>query len=145
MDDSAGSSVEISPAQCRELLATQSVGRVAFVTPDGPRIVPVNFALVDGSVEFRTSPYSAMALTAPGSVVAFEVDELDASTRSGWSVVVVGACERALDKSDSTFTPQGIPVTTPWAGGQRPLVLRIDAADITGRRVGHGEWHQPDA
>ena len=145
MDDSVGSSVELSSAQCRELLAAQSVGRVAFVTARGPRIVPLNYTFREESVEFRTSPYSEMALNAPGTVVAFEVDELDPTTRSGWSVVVTGECRHVLDDEDPTAgLPEGSR-TTPWAGGHRPLVLRIHPSDLSGRRVGHAESQDPGA
>ncbi|WP_110239659.1 pyridoxamine 5'-phosphate oxidase family protein [Nocardioides gilvus] len=151
MDASRDSSVELSFEECRELLLTQSVGRVAFSSPDGVRIVPVNFALRDGSVEFRTTSYSELATHAPGTRVAFEVDQLDPAHRSGWSVIVTGDCERVLEHSGSTLSgstrsgsaPGGD--ADPWAGGRRQLVLRLHAHQMTGRRVGGGEWDHPPA
>lgn len=150
MDDARGSSLELTAEQCRALLTSQAVGRVAFVTPQGPRIVPVNYGVHDDVVEFRTTSYSELALHAPGTPVAFEVDELDPSTRSGWSVVVAGHCERALDDVDPTLAGSGSghreeTGATPWAGGRRPLVLRVALDEVTGRRVGQGEWHHADA
>ena len=148
MDDSTGSSTELSSTQCHELLATQTVGRIAFATSQGPRIVPVNFDLREGCIELHTTSYSELAVSAPDTTVAFEVDELDTQSRSGWSVVVVGTCQRVLDEellapsSPPGAAPSG---SSPWAGGRRPLTLRIRPTQLTGRRVGHGEWHHPEA
>lgn len=145
MDDRRDPPVELSFEECRELLDTQSVGRVAFVGPDGVRIVPVNFTLRDGAVEFRTTSYSELATHAPGTRVAFEVDELDPVHRSGWSVIVTGDCDRVVEESGSTHTPPVPSGAEPWAGGRRTLVLRLELHQVTGRRVGGGEWEHPHA
>lgn len=143
MDASRGSSVELSFEECRSLLLTQSVGRVAFVGPEGVRIVPVNFSVRDGAVEFRTTSYSELATHAPGTQVAFEVDQLDPVHRSGWSVIVTGECDRVLEQTGATATPSTPPDVEPWVGGRRSLVLRLHAHRVTGRRVGGGEWEHP--
>lgn len=143
MDARQDASVELSVEECRELLITQRVGRVAFAHPDGIRIVPVNFVVRDGAIEFRTVSYSELAAFAPGSRIAFEVDELDPAQRRGWSVVVEGECVRDLERFGSTSTRPEPVGDTPWAGGRRPLALRLDADRITGRRVGGGEWGHP--
>lgn len=142
--DQVGSAVELSREECWSLLATKPVGRVAFVAPDGPRIVPVNYVLRDGRVEFRTTSYSELATHAPGHPVAFEVDDLDTEHSAGWSVLVTGLCERVMEEFGSVFTSPGETAATPWAGGRRPMVLRIEASHVTGRHVGPGESHHPD-
>ena len=40
--------------ECLHLLATQSVGRLAVATPEGPLVVPVNFVLDGESIVFRS-------------------------------------------------------------------------------------------
>ena len=50
-----GRLVVIDLDECHELLRSQVVGRLAFVTPEGPDVVPVNYALVDGSLHVRTA------------------------------------------------------------------------------------------
>lgn len=143
-DAQVGSAVELSTDECWRLLATQQVGRLAYALPEGPRIVPVNFVLREQGVELRTTSYSELATHAPGHPVAFEVDELDAEHRSGWSVVVTGRCERVLEEPDSVFSAPAEGSTTPWAGGRRPMVLRIEVDRVSGRRVGAGGWHHPE-
>jgi len=133
---------ELSLDECRALLRGDVVGRVAFTTPHGPRIVPVNYTVQDGVLEIRTTSYSELATNAPGATVAFEIDHLDRELRSGWSVVVLGLCERALDPSAAVFDPP-VDLPAPWAGGNRPLLLRITAQDVTGRRVGAEDWAHP--
>ena len=79
------------------LLSTIPVGRVVFTVGALPAIVPVAFAVHDGAVVMRTSPESRLAKAAPGGVLAFEIDDIDAETRTGWSVVVMGVATVVAD------------------------------------------------
>jgi len=134
--------VELSVAECRDLLATDSVGRVAFVTPSGPRIIPVNYVLAGDALELRTTAYSELATYAPGTEIAFEIDQLDSERRRGWSVVAHGVCER-VDAPHSGSLHRDGPLPEPWAGGVRPLLLRLPWRELTGRRVGGVHWPHP--
>lgn len=134
--------VELTPRECTELLGDDVVGRVAFVTPHGPRIVPVNYVLREGVLEMRTTSYSELATYAPGTMVAFEIDHLDRQHQRGWSVVVHGECERVVDQSAAVFDQPG-DGAEPWAGGTRPMLLRVHPAEVTGRRVGGTHWPHP--
>ena len=133
--------VVLSDAECRDLLETDVVGRVAFVTPAGPRIVPVNYALHDEAIEMRTTAYSELAVYAPGHEIAFEIDQLDAERRRGWSVVAHGVCERIEEPQAPGWHPPAGP--EPWAGGVRQLWLRLPWRELTGRRVGGVHWPHP--
>ena len=55
-----GEIVEMTAEECLELLHGGVVGRVAMCTPMGPRIVPVNYAMYDDAIVFRTIPYSEL-------------------------------------------------------------------------------------
>lgn len=134
--------VELGAAECRELMGTDTVGRVAFVTPAGPRIVPVNFVVVGEAIEFRTTAYSELATYAPDAEVAFEVDHLDRDHHRGWSVIAHGTCER-LDDPDETKHRTPEQDTKPWAGGHRTMWLRLEWSELTGRRVGGSHWPHP--
>ena len=70
---------EISRARCEELLASRTVGRVAWNSPDGPQLLPVTYAMVKDQVVFRTSPYGVLSQLVRPCQVVFEVDELDHS------------------------------------------------------------------
>ena len=125
--------IELSVQECLDRLATEVFGRLAFTTPGGPRIVPVNYVLIDDNVVFRTTPYSEVATHAMGKAVAFEVDQVDYGRQIGWSVVVHGTLEEVdltdLEDQPSAWVPQ------PWAGGVRNLHVRVRGQMLTGRRL----------
>ena len=77
---------ELDPRTCRELLEGAEIGRVAVCTPDGPQILPVNYVVDGASVVFRTAPYGVLGRHAWHGRIAFEVDDVDVASRSGWSV-----------------------------------------------------------
>lgn len=134
--------VDLTAEECLDLLGTDVVGRLAFNTPRGPSIVPVNYTVRQDLVEVRTTSYSELATYAPGARVAFEVDHLDREHRRGWSVVVHGTCERVVDESGAVFEhPGGEP--EPWAGGHRTMILHVPTTEVTGRRVGGSHWPHP--
>jgi uncharacterized protein len=128
-------SIELSRAECLQLLEQKSVGRVAFQAADGLRIFPVNYVVHDERIVFRTLPYGVIARSIRLSDVAFEVDDLDEELRSGWSVLAVGRCERLEDPSELAGIRQsGLP--QPWADGTRELYFAIRWKGLSGRRLG---------
>jgi nitroimidazol reductase NimA-like FMN-containing flavoprotein (pyridoxamine 5'-phosphate oxidase superfamily) len=130
--------MEMSPEECMDLLHAGVVGRVAFSLPDGPRILPVNYAMNRGTVVVRTSPYSELGMHGWKIALAFEVDQIDYESHLGWSVVVSGRGsvvedDDELDEIAATWPPR------PWASGSRNLHLRITPLRVTGRRLGE-DW-----
>ncbi|MFD6327938.1 DUF1918 domain-containing protein, partial [Streptomyces sp. NPDC058442] len=49
---------DLTPQECRTLLSTHGVGRIAVTTPQGPAVVPVNYEVVGDTIAFRTAPDS---------------------------------------------------------------------------------------
>ena len=131
--DQGGRVQELEPAECRQLLESMSVGRLGYCTDRGPRIVPMNYALVGDSLTFRTGPTTEASWHAVFHDIAFEVDCIDVVRHTGWSVLVVGEATlleaASLRMLDLTQTPQ------PWADGERSIVAQLSLACITGRRV----------
>ncbi|MFI5689970.1 helix-turn-helix domain-containing protein [Streptomyces sp. NPDC051636] len=124
---------ELSAQECRDLLSTHGVGRLAVATGTGPLIVPVNYGVVEGAIVFRTDPHATPA-QASGSQVAFEVDRIDGAFSQGWSVLVRGSASAVTDADDVRRLEEHA-YSTPWAGGQRDLWIRIEPLTITGRRI----------
>jgi nitroimidazol reductase NimA-like FMN-containing flavoprotein (pyridoxamine 5'-phosphate oxidase superfamily) len=62
------------------------VGRVGLCSPLGPRIIPLNYAVISDSIVWRTSPYSELALHGGNRELAVEVDHIDYQRRQAWSV-----------------------------------------------------------
>jgi len=124
----------LTAAECEELLRTSEVGRVAVCSPDGPHIVPVNYKVDDGTLVFRTSPYSVVGTHARDAVIALEIDDVDVEHEAGWSVVARGRAVAVTDPDEvaAIRTAWGSP---PWAAGTRTLYLRIGRPELTGRRL----------
>ncbi|MGW5129089.1 pyridoxamine 5'-phosphate oxidase family protein [Streptomyces sp. NPDC004069] len=124
---------DLGPDECRALLSTHGVGRVALTGPDGPAVLPVNYDVVDDAVVFRTAPDAAPA-EAVGQEVAFEVDHVDETMSRGWSVLAVGRAEAVTD-AETVRRLEARVRSDPWAGGPRTLWVRIRPARLTGRRI----------
>lgn len=129
-------SIELSSGECRELLATGAVGRVAFTTSNGPRIVPVSYTIVEEAIIFRTTAYSELGTHGPNTEVAFEVDQLDYGAQAGWSVVATGRAEAVEDFEAIQAIRLGGGDPTPWAAGSRQLYFQLRWRELTGRRLG---------
>ncbi len=128
---------ELSYDKCRELLSGGVVGRAAVCTPTGPRILPVNYAVIDDSIVFRTTPYSVLGTYAWNTQLAFEVDQVDHEFQRGWSVVAVGRGEMVDDDADLAAI-RAFRNPQPWAGGARLLYVRLRWDGLTGRQLGTG-------
>ena len=126
--------VELTTSECLDLLSAGVVGRVAVSTPGGPRIVPVNYAMSEGAIIIRTSPYSELATHGPTNLAAFEIDHFDYERHLGWSVVALGRIQTlpAAELADlrKVWEPR------PWAGGHRNLYLKLTWREVSGRRIG---------
>ena len=120
--------------ECLALVRTQTIGRVGWNATDGPRILPVTYALRDGSIVFRTSPYGALAELRNVAQVAFEVDEFDVVTRTGWSVLVRGTAQAAGNHDElAELWERHDPI--PWASGSRSLFITITMDHLSGRVI----------
>src|SRR5206468_4082261 len=81
----------LAPEECWRLLGTQQIDRLSFSAQGGlPVIVPVNFTVDGETVVFRTGRGPKLTAATRGELVAFEADEIDVPSRTGWSVVVIG-------------------------------------------------------
>ena len=78
--------VELDEAECLRLLTKSEIGRVVFTDAALPAAQPVTYLLDGEEVVFRTAGGSKLAAATRGAVVAFQVDEIDPSTRIGWAV-----------------------------------------------------------
>jgi nitroimidazol reductase NimA-like FMN-containing flavoprotein (pyridoxamine 5'-phosphate oxidase superfamily) len=124
---------ELDEQECRALLATHGVGRIAVPTGSAPVVVPVNYSVFEGAVVFRTAEGTASARAA-GCQVAFEVDRIDEALSQGWSVLVRGHARTVTDPDDVRHLTERA-YSLPWAGGERVMWMRIDPLALTGRRI----------
>ncbi|MCX5107787.1 pyridoxamine 5'-phosphate oxidase family protein [Streptomyces sp. NBC_00378] len=125
---------DLGPEECRALLSTHGVGRVAVSASDGhPAVIPVNYEVIDDTIVFRTAPGTVTAAAADKEV-AFEVDHVDDALSQGWSVLAVGPASTVTDPDTLRRLAQHAH-TRPWAGGEREMWVSIRSTSLTGRRI----------
>jgi len=124
---------KLMPTECRQLIATGGIGRIAFCTTLGPAVLPVNFAMVAGTIVIRTGEGTAVDGHADEQV-AFEVDHIDEALGQGWSVLVRGRAHRVTHPAELQIVRRDAAVW-PWPGGDRDVYVRIIPESITGRRI----------
>jgi nitroimidazol reductase NimA-like FMN-containing flavoprotein (pyridoxamine 5'-phosphate oxidase superfamily) len=126
-------------AECLRLMSAGGVGRVGYTGRFGPTVVPVNYALYEGTVVFRTGQDSPMGedlrsgIEHAESKVAFEIDEISPATREGWSILVQGSAHPVDSETERVSVMQS--GVEPWAGGEKELFVRVIPTRITGRRI----------
>ena len=124
----------LRPDECRLLMASVPVGRVAFVVNGPPLVLPVNFTLMGSEIVIRTAAMAPLAeLARARRLVSFEVDEIDEHSRLGWSVLCHGPTRIATESGN---TDDAAELVQPWIGGDRRAVVVITPTEITGRRIG---------
>jgi len=119
----------LAAEECWSLLRERRVARVGVVVDGKPHILPVNYAMADDVVVFRTAAGTLLD-AAEGEPIVFEVDGVEPQTRSGWSVCVHGHSV-ALDRAHRGVAER----VDSWAPGRRSRPYRIVAEEITGRRL----------
>ena len=130
--DHAG--LEILPFDaCLRLLASVPVGRVGFHADGELVILPVNHAVDGQDVVFRTARGSKLSAAGGEDLVAFEADDYDSQTRSGWSVLVTGRAQAVEEAEAQRLSRLDL---HPWAAAvDRPFWIRIRPTAVTGREI----------
>lgn len=124
----------LTKEQCFSLLTTVAIGRVGVSIDALPAIVPVNFAVLDDWILFRTVAGTKLDAAMRRSVAAFEADDHAADGSWGWSVLVRGY---AHDLRDGRSVPTaGALHPWPFPHGEAKHVVGIEATLVTGRRFG---------
>jgi hypothetical protein len=125
---------ELDRERSLELLRDQSpgVGRLAFTMFGIPHIEVVNFLVDENSdVIFRIDPGSKLVAVLHGGQFAFQVEDIDLGSRSGWTVTVSGPAERVTGPAAEDLLGR----VTPWAAGERRFVVRLRPRAVQGRAL----------
>ncbi len=122
---------ELAEAVCWQLLATAEVGRLVVTGIGGePDVFPVNYAVHEGRLLFRTDFGTKLVDLLSQHAVVFEIDGRDA--HEAWSVVVKGT---ALPVRDAAGIRRAeLAGVRPWAPDGKPVHIAITPHRITGRR-----------
>src|SRR3954452_21351553 len=76
--------------ECLRLLAKGVLGRVIFTNAALPAAQPILYLLDGEEILFCVTAGSKLATAARQAVVAFEADDIDPDTHTGWSILGVG-------------------------------------------------------
>jgi nitroimidazol reductase NimA-like FMN-containing flavoprotein (pyridoxamine 5'-phosphate oxidase superfamily) len=115
----------LSEAECQNLLAGESLGRVSLTIGGLPVVMPVNYGYLGGSIILGMNDGPAQRSIADGNIIALGVD----SGRSGgdfWALLVIGRTTEITDPE------------------QQPDLQRIGLTDLTGTAAAHFLQLQPD-
>lgn len=107
--------------ECWALLADAAVGRIAWQSPDGLTVVPVNYVADGRRIIFHTAPGTTLAALVETTDVAFEVDQVDEETAVGWSVLARGTTAPVDAASVS------------WLAEDRTVGIMINPSSLQGR------------
>jgi nitroimidazol reductase NimA-like FMN-containing flavoprotein (pyridoxamine 5'-phosphate oxidase superfamily) len=135
--------LEMTRDEALRRLGSVEVGRVFFTSHAMPAVRPVNHLLDGGDVIFRSHEGSAIvraAGAARGVVVAYEADQINPATRTGWSVVVTGL---AYLVDDVQLAGRYRAALWPWLTGQMDYVIRISPEIVTGYELDGGRAARP--
>jgi nitroimidazol reductase NimA-like FMN-containing flavoprotein (pyridoxamine 5'-phosphate oxidase superfamily) len=124
----------LSRSECLILLASRPVGRVGVSRHALPAILPVTYRLLGEDVIFATGTGSKSLAVADENVIAFEVDDVDPITHSGWSILVVGKA-RPVDERDPDWDAAHSLDLHPWVGHHAVQLIRLPTDRLTGRRL----------
>jgi uncharacterized protein len=124
---------DLEESVCWRLISRVAVGRVGFVFDGEPFVLPVNCAVVDGKIAFRTAGDSMLHTLGDGERVAFEADHVDQVAESGWSVLVRGNLWEVVDE-ELRGRLIGAP-THPWAPGPIDRWMVIVPSVVSGRSI----------
>lgn len=116
---------------CWELLASKPLGRLAAVVHGHVELFPMNHAVHEGAVWFRSAP--GTKLGALNDDVVFEVDDASYLMKSGWSVMAGG---RLVEVTDPAEMEVGLSLPLrPWSDTPKPFLLKLVVHRISGRRL----------
>ena len=125
---------DLTLEQCTDFLKINQVGRIGWNAADGPQILPITYAYFNNGIVFRTSPFGLLSELIRPCDVAFEVDDLDQQSQSGWSVVLRGKAE-AVAQPQELAELWTLDDLIPWAAGVRNLFIHVGARRLTGKIV----------
>jgi uncharacterized protein len=125
--------VALSRSECLSLMDRGAIGRVVFTESALPAVQPVNYVLDGEEVLFRTRNGSKLAAASRHTVVGFQVDEFDVTTKVGWSVLGIGEAYEIVAPQRLAEIADIMP--PPWVSDHVDHTICIPLQRLTGRRI----------
>jgi len=123
----------LSREECLRLVRASRVGRLVVTDRALPAAFPVSYAVLDEDIVVLASCAGRLTGTAGEEVVAFEVDEIDPTSHTGWSVLIQGLAA-PIEDPVTRDRAAGLGLL-PWAptGDFRFVLIRAEL--VSGRRL----------
>ena len=120
----------LTEAECWERLADEEFGRLAYHLTDEVHIAPVNYAVDQGRIVFRTAEGSKLLGVVMDDDVAFEIDHVDDEAELAWSVIARGHArllegQAARDADNLRLRP--------WVAEGKHNVVAVSVSEVSGR------------
>jgi nitroimidazol reductase NimA-like FMN-containing flavoprotein (pyridoxamine 5'-phosphate oxidase superfamily) len=125
---------QLGPEDCLELLREEPVGHVALTAHALPVVLPVNYAIVDGDILWRSPESAKLNDTSSEFVVAFEADHYELRRTLGWSVMVQGLAHIVTD-ADELDRARELPLESWTLEARADTYVRLVPNIVTGMRV----------
>lgn len=119
---------ELSPEECWRLLESQELGRLAYLLGDEVNLVPVNYAVDDGTLLFRTAEGNKLLGVLLHPQVVFEVDVVEDSEAR--SVILRGTARRLEEDEEHRADDIGLMA---WVPTLKYDVVEIRPTQVSGR------------
>jgi hypothetical protein len=129
----------LTDAECWELLAGGSLGRLVYNGPHGPTALPVVYTIDEQSIVLGTwdpvlfDEDLRTGIEQAEFKVAVEADHIDVDAREGWIVLVRGAAHH-LD-TEAERAPFLGTALDPWLEGIPAHFIRINPTSFWGNRT----------
>ena len=97
-------------------------------------VLPVNHTVVGQHVAWLSGTGTKLGIAAAEETIALEADEIDETSKTGWSVLVHGTARIVTDPDlkQRLFAAE----KTPWSSAdQRTIWIEVADAVVSGRRV----------
>ncbi len=132
----AKEAVGLTPEQCWDTLAMNEFGRLAYKLDNQVQIVPINYAVADRTLVFRTAPGAKLRGILADEDVAFEIDEIG----HAWATsIILRGRARELTGDERRRTEQ-LPLR-PWLNTEKVHVIEITPTQISGYKFRlHRPW-----
>lgn len=112
------------------LLGSVPVGRFVYTWRALPAVQPVRFAVHERRIVVATRRDEKHAVAARRSVVAFQADDIDPVTGSGWTVTVVGHCGEVTEPAEvAELRSLGL---RGWTDQPAPHFITVEPGIVTG-------------
>ncbi len=114
--------------ECLALLEGEDFGRLALSVGALPRVVPIRYEVVGGTIVLGVSSDPGVAAATDDAVIAFQVDHNDPEGES-WTVLVQGRTAARVPGPAEDLVPEAL---IPPGGAARPfhrVRLRVDLVE----------------